>query len=104
MAKLIKRLCLPVGSWHKEGEDKPQTEYRDIGVVIEFEGKDRNTWQEIKLNADILNPCLFQLARGMMDKGSSACRVKLFDVARKTKDKPSDGAPEDDLDDEKPPY
>lgn len=43
MAKIIKRLCLPVGSYQKEGEDKPQIEYRDIGVMLEFEAKDGNS-------------------------------------------------------------
>ena len=103
MAKIIKRLCLPVGSYHKEGEDKPQIEYRDIGVVVEFEAKDGNKWSEIKLHADILNPCLFQLARGMMDKGQSSARVKMFDVARKVTDKTAkDDQPDDGLGDDKP--
>ena len=72
MAKITKRLCLPVGSWHKDGADKPQIEYRDIGVVMEFEGKDGNKWSEIKLHADILNPMLFQLAKQQIVEASAA--------------------------------
>lgn len=85
MAKITKRLALPVGTWMKDGE--PQTEYRDIGVVLEFEDRTGNRWNEIRLHADALNPVLFSLAKAQMEKGSSSCRVKLFDLARKTKDK-----------------
>ena len=78
---------MPVGSYLQQGKDKPTIDYRDIGVVIEFSDDKGNCWEEIKLHADILNPSLLILARGMMDKGQASCRVKMFDVQRQTKDK-----------------
>lgn len=100
MAKLTKRLCLPVGSFLKEGAEKPTTEYRDIGVVIEFEDREGNKWNEVKLNLDILHPSLFHLAKSQMEKGSSAARVKLFDVTRRTRDAAEPEAPGAPADDE----
>lgn len=95
MATITKRLCMPVGSYVTG--DKTKIEYREIGVIVEFE-KDGNTWQEVKLNADILNPTLFTLARQQMEKGTSAVRVKLFDMERKKRvpDGGSDDAQEFD--------
>jgi len=88
-ARIIKRLCLPVGSYTKDvnGQSRETQEYRDIGVLIEFTGNDGNKWEEIKLNLDILNPSLLLLARAQVQpKTSAAARVKLFDVAAKRKD------------------
>lgn len=90
MAKILKRLALPVGSYTREGSDKATTEYREIGVIMEFEGRDGNTWQEIKLHLDILNPSLLLLARAQVDKNSSTARVRLFDLqARPKSDAPA---------------
>lgn len=101
MAKITKRLCMAVGKW-VDGEGKERAEYRDIGLMIEFEDGRGNTWNEIKLHADILQPSLAVLARAQMDRGASNVRVKLFDVARKAKDKSAPAgagaAPPDDVD------
>lgn len=101
MATVTKRLCLPVGQYQPNGADKPKTEFREIGVMVEFEDQSGNKWSEVKLNLDILNPTLFQLAKSQVDKGQASARVKLFDVTRKVKDKSanseSDGAEDDDL-------
>jgi hypothetical protein len=101
MAKITKRLCLPVGSYTKEGGNKPTTEYRDIGVVMEFSDQQGNTWQEIKLNLDILHPSLMMLARAQGDKNSSQARVKLFDAQpkkAKAGDAQAEGSDEVDAD------
>ena len=82
MAKATHRLCLPVGKWQKQ-DGSEQIEYREIGVLMEFEGKTGGTWQEIKLHADALNPVLAGLAKQMMDKGTANARVKLFEIERK---------------------
>jgi hypothetical protein len=87
MARITKKLCVAVGSWTEPNTDKVRTEYRDIGLMIEFEDGQGNKWHEIKLHADILQPSLAVLVRQQMDRGTSNARVKLFDVARKVKDK-----------------
>lgn len=89
MAHLVKRLCLPVGQYQKEGSDKISHEYREIGTVWEFERDDGTTFQEVRLNLDILNPQLFALARSLVAKGSSTARVKMFDGTAKPKTKPA---------------
>jgi len=98
--RIIKRACLPVGSYQQQGKDKPTVEYRDIGVLLEHENNnDGNKWLELKFNLDILHPALFMLAKAMADKGSSSARVKLFDVVQKRQDKSGghdDGPPADD--------
>lgn len=100
MAKVLKRLSIPVGSYTKDGTTKVTVEYREIGVLMEFEGRDGNTWQEIKLNLDILNPSLLLLARGQVEKNSSTARVKLFDLpARQKPDAPGgSGLPDEEED------
>lgn len=96
MARVVKRLCLPVGSYTPEGKE-PKIEYREIGVIIEFESKrDNSTWQEVRLNLDILNPALFQLAKAQAEKGTSTARVKLFDISRSTKATGAAEPPPDD--------
>lgn len=107
MAKIISRLCLPVGGYRKDGAERDTIEYRDIGVIMEFEAKSGNKWQEVMLNADVLNPVLFQLAKSQMEKGSSRCRVKMFDAAPRQKPDPGKDEPppsSDDLGDEPPPF
>lgn len=84
MATVLKRLCLPVGSYTKDGASQPTTEYREIGVLMEFEGRDGTRWQEVRLHLDILNPALFQLARGQCEKTASSARVRLFDAQAKS--------------------
>lgn len=86
MARITKRLCVAVGSW-TDGAGKDHIEYRDIGVMLEFEDGQGNKWNEVKLHVDILQPSLAVLVRQQMDRGTSNARVKLFDVARKVKDK-----------------
>lgn len=88
-ARIIKRLCLPVGSYTKKvnGTDQEQHEYREIGVLLEFTSDRGDKWEEIKLNLDILNPSMLLLARTQVQpKTSAAARVKLFDVAQKRRD------------------
>jgi hypothetical protein len=101
MAHITKRLCLPVGQYQKPGAQKPTIDYREIGYELEFEDGHGNTWSEIRLHADVLNPVLFAMARQMMDKGSSTARVKKFDLERKKKGPAAEGeeagaAPADD--------
>jgi hypothetical protein len=106
-AQIIKRLCLPVGSYEKtvSGQPQVQHEYREIGVLIEFTGDNGNKWQEIKLNLDILNPSMLLLARTQVQpKTSAAARVKLFDVARKQKDPTAPTEPEGQVEDDGIPY
>jgi hypothetical protein len=86
MAKIVKRLSMQVGSW-VDGEGKTHPEYRDIGVMLEFEDRRGNTWNEVKLHMDVLQPTLALMVRSQSDRGASNARVKLFDVARKVKDK-----------------
>ncbi len=86
MAHILKRLCLPVGSYVKE-DGKKQTQYREIGVLMEFERDDGSCWQEVRLHADILSPSELAFARGEMEKGSAMARVRLFDL-NGTKKKP----------------
>lgn len=80
-AQITKRLCIPVGSYEQNGQTK--TEYRDVGLEIEFTKEDGSRWSELKIHADMLNPVLFNLARRGMDPGASTVRVKKFDVGRK---------------------
>jgi hypothetical protein len=99
MARITKRLCVAVGSWEDKQTGKIRTEYRDLGVLIEFEDGQGNKWHEVKLHVDILQPSLAVLVRAQMERGSSNARVKLFDVARKMKDKSvRDEAPPDEPD------
>lgn len=82
MSQITKILKMAVGSY--QGKDKPITEYREIGVEIEHQDSNGNTWTELKINADILNPVLFALVKPSL-KGSSGVWVKKFDVTRRTK-------------------
>lgn len=88
------RLCLPVGSYMvlegtpPDGSTSPvkkrkKVQYREIGVVMEFERQDGSTWQEVVLNAEILQPSLFHLAKQEAEKGSGSVRVKMFPHTRK---------------------
>ena len=70
--------------------------------MLEFE-KDGNTWNKVKLNADILSPVLFQLVKPFLQKGTASAWVELFDVTRKVTDKTAPASPEDALD-EQPPF
>lgn len=82
-ATVIKSLKLPVGSWG-EGDDA-KTEYVEIGVLIEFSNDRGDKWPGIRLDAHILNPSLLAMARQKMERGSSKCMVKCFDVAKRVK-------------------
>ena len=104
MARVTKRLCMPVGQYTAQNAEKPTIEYREIGVAVEFDDGKGNSWTELKLNLDVLNPTLFQLARGMVDKGQSSARVKMFDVARKVKDKSATDEQDGPVDEEGDPY
>ena len=80
MATVTHRLLLPVGSYTKDGASKPTTEYREIGVVMEFENRTNGSkWSEVRLNLDVLNPQLFTLAKAQCQPGTSSVRVKLFE-------------------------
>lgn len=105
MAQLLKRLALPVGTYFKNDADreanKPTYDYRDIGVLMEHTDGRGNTWQEIKLNLDVLNPVLAGMVLRLIDKGQSTTRVKLFDLRAKSQ-KPSTGRGTDaDADDDR---
>ena len=78
MAEITHRLCLPVGSYMKQGAQKATIEYREIGVLMVFQDTTGNEWSEVRLHVDALNPVLATLARGQMEKGTSSARVKLF--------------------------
>lgn len=80
MAEITHRLCLPVGSYMKQGAQKATIEYREIGVLMVFQDTTGNEWSEVRLHVDALNPVLATLARGQMEKGTSSARVKLFGI------------------------
>lgn len=97
MATITKRICIPVGSYHKTGADKPTIQYREIGVVMEFRDQAGNTWQELQLHLDALSSTLASLASRQQDRNESNARAKLFDVTRKVK------APTPESEEEAPP-
>lgn len=96
---------LPVGERENKKEpEKPFIEYREIGVVLEMTTQNgERSWLEARINADILNPVLFQLTKGQMEKGSSMAKVKLFEAPakRQPRGEPANTPPPDD--DELPP-
>ncbi len=79
-AKITKILKMQVGTY-TSATGKEVKELREIGVVIEHTSGE-NTWQELKLNADLLQPVLYQLAKPFMQKGSASIRVNLYDLPR----------------------
>lgn len=81
MAKITKVLKMQVGEYQDQ-TGKTSPEMREIGVVIEHQKND-DTWLTLKLNADILNPVLFQMTRQFCPKGSSGVTVKLYDLTRR---------------------
>lgn len=97
---------LPVGERENQNDPKkPFVEYREIGVVLEMTTKNGDhSWLEARIHADILNPVLFQLTKGLMEKGSSMAKVKLFEppAKRQPRGEPADTPPPSD-DEELPP-
>jgi len=102
-SKILKVLKLPVGSYETDkGEERH--EYREIGRLIEHTSENGDSWHSIMLNADILNPVLFQMVRPSMKKGSSTCMVRLYDLAKGAKAKAPDDDTGPDAGDDETPY
>ena len=103
MAKVKKRICLQVGSY-KDNDGNERAEYRELGVILEFDAKTGGRFQQIKINAEALSPALAALGRPYQREMSSGSMIlKLFDVAEAGERKKSlpaathDGGPEDDI-------
>jgi hypothetical protein len=92
MAKVIKVLKMQVGEYTDQA-GKTSPEMREVGVMIEHQ-KGEDTWCTIKLNADILNPVLFQMTRPFCPKGSSGVTVKLYDLTRRKTVQDDEAGPE----------
>ena len=89
MARITHVLKVLVGSVYtgrddeKSGEPICRPEWREIGKVLEFEGVN-GAWEELRLNADILNPVLATLALKHGPKGSGEVRAIRSKVNRRT--------------------
>lgn len=91
-SQILKVLKLPVGSYQTDkGEERH--EYREIGRLIEHTSDKGDSWHSISLNADILNPVLYQMVRASMQKGSSTCMVRLYDLAKGARTKTDEEPP-----------
>ncbi len=102
-SQISKVLKLPVGSYENDkGEERH--EYREIGRLIEHTSDQGDSWLSISLNADILNPVLFQMVKSTMKKGSSTCMVRLFDLAKGARTKIDEEPPFEPDEDGPPPY
>jgi hypothetical protein len=102
-ARLHKVLKVAVGTY-EDGRGQKRHEWREIGVEIEHDDGNGNTWTEVKLHADILNPVLFAVVRPLMEAKSGSVWAKKFDVPRRMREEAAEGheAPEGDGEPERP--
>jgi hypothetical protein len=102
-SQILKILKLPVGSYQND-KDEERHEYREIGRLIEHTNDNGDSWHSIMLNADILNPVLFQMVRPTMKKESSTCMVRLYDLTKGARTKTDEEPPFETSDDGEGPY